>query len=193
MFSVVFLHSFSSLSSLYCPVLPTVHFNDLSPLQTAPTNTQIQFGASQLCLFQIDFFWPLPQYLSPHDTPMSSGFSGDKSSLLEYHQEREERSSLYASPHIPQTWSPSKSSGRRQCCLHLLGRVSESGCNLPKFTKPSKCRIEIYTQVPLTTEVMLFYHVILFSMTYGITLKVDQFSIHIYSRSESSFVQLVLY
>lgn len=36
-----------------------------------------------------------------------------------------------------QTWSPSKSSGRRYCHLHFTGGGSETLSNLPKFTKPA--------------------------------------------------------
>lgn len=103
-----------SISMTYHPCKP--------PLQTHKYNLVLP----SLVCFKLISFGHLLSTFPPHrDTPVSSGFSGDKSSLLPYHQEREERSSLYASSHLPQTWSSSKSSGRRQYRLHLLGRGSE--------------------------------------------------------------------
>ena len=79
-FSVLLLHSLSCFSSLYCLVFPIASFNLFPPklpLQTHKYNSV----PSQPFLFQTDFLLPPPQSLSHSDTSVSSGVSGNNSSL----------------------------------------------------------------------------------------------------------------
>lgn len=137
--------------SYFTPLVAFPLFTVLSsplPLLTyspkiAPTDTQMQF--STFSALSVSNWFPIATSSVPFPQWRICvlGVSGENSSLPQYHQEREERSSPCASPYLSQTWSPSKSSARRHCQLHLTGWGSESVSNLPKFTKPTNVELRL--------------------------------------------------
>lgn len=186
MFSVVFLHSLVPCPLFYCPVLPCPFQWLITPCKLPLQTHKYNLVLPTLSVSNWFLFGHPPQYLSPRWHAYVLWVLRETSPpFLNTTRKGGEELTVCQSSVSPDMIS-SKSSGRRQCCLHLLGPSVREAVQFAKFTKPSKCEIEIYTQVPLTQKSCYFTMLShSFSMTYGITLKVDQFSIHIYSRSES--------